>query len=413
MKTFSGRIQPSFRQLRRWRAVMLTAVGIAAFSSPNLIFAAPFEDEDISLAMKNILAAKVEDRIAALKKLQKKPKQAEAAIDQLVEALEDFRQLRTGEVVSQEAARVLAAIGTASHAEVLELLRSRDTKKYVAAAACVKEMKPNFPDGAVDELLRGIDSDDKNRLWVSLHVLSEFGTATAAKIDRLIEIITYSPDPPDPGYFKIHTGAIDLLGENGPGAARAVPTLLDVLKNGITSERTHAATALGKIGIVEGQDVPSALLTSANDIRSAVRESALEALGRLGPLANDTAPGIEKLLLNVDFHNRCEAAAAYALVGGNLDLALEVLSDLIDSPYDLQAMEAYRAMGPKAEKAAPRILKCLQHRSPDIRIEAALALEVVAPNSADVRSAIKAMAKQDKDADAKRIAGKILKRLTK
>jgi HEAT repeat protein len=94
-------------------------------------------------------------------------------------------------------------------------------------------------------------------------------TRTAKPICRLTH-----PDP----VVQIHAGI--LLGDMGPAAREAVPTLLDMLKGESVQGRKLAAMTLGSIGLPE--TIP-ALQQALQDSHEVVRKLAAGALVKITP----------------------------------------------------------------------------------------------------------------------------------
>jgi HEAT repeat protein len=79
---------------------------------------------------------------------------------------------------------------------------------------------------------------------------------------------------------RLHAGW--LLGRMGPAAKEAVPTLLELLKDGSAQNRKLAAWTLGYIGQGAVEAIP-ALLVAIRDADEGVRKMACAALDRISP----------------------------------------------------------------------------------------------------------------------------------
>jgi HEAT repeat protein len=115
--------------------------------------------------------------------------------------------------------------------------------------------------------------------------------------------------------------AIFLLGEIGPEAAAAIPSLIVALKQEKVPRPLRmppsSAIALGKVGIAA---VPE-LLECLRDAQPRVRASAAIALGFVGPKAKAAVPALAKLLAD----HAPEVRQAAALNLGEIDLHTEEL----------------------------------------------------------------------------------------
>jgi HEAT repeat protein len=93
------------------------------------------------------------------------------------------------------------------------------------------------------------------------------------RTEKLIRRLSH-PDP----VVQIHAGL--LLGDMGPAAREAVPTLLEMLKGPTVQGRKLAAMTLGSIGLPE--TVP-ALQQALEDSNEVVRKLAAGALAKINP----------------------------------------------------------------------------------------------------------------------------------
>ncbi len=80
---------------------------------------------------------------------------------------------------------------------------------------------------------------------------------------------------------RVHAGL--LLGNMGPAAKEAVPTLLDLLREANAKDRRLAAWTLGYLGAAAAEAIP-ALLVAVSDPDEGVRKMAREALDKISPV---------------------------------------------------------------------------------------------------------------------------------
>ena len=371
---------------------------------PTIVTAQQADDDaELKKMIGNLRSDDINSKMRAALRLQKKWPLAKNAIPDLIANLGNFRVASNGKRVAEEVSRALASIGKPAHTAVMKELESDDIRIYTAATGTVKMMMPQPPDGALELFLKNAETvNDPQRLWVTQRALVDFGIQAKPAVARMIDLLEHEN-------FRVQVSACEILGAVGPESSAAVPKLFELLKTGITSTRGHAALALGKIGPVEGHDVAAALLAGAQDVRASVRERSLESLGRFGKEAAGTAPTLRELMERKSYNNRTHAAVALVKVGGDAKAAADFLCTKLEGQEDLDALDALKRIGPPAVSAVPRLLESLEHTSPDIRIEAALALEKIAPDSDAVRKAIQKLRK-DKDADTRAVAAAILKR---
>ncbi len=99
------------------------------------------------------------------------------------------------------------------------------------------------------------------------------------RTQKLIGRLTH-PDP----VLQIHAGL--LLGDMGPDAREAVPTLLEMLKGEAVQGRKLAAMTLGSIGVPEAIPALRQALEDGNEI---VRKLAAGALAKIESAARSRA----------------------------------------------------------------------------------------------------------------------------
>ena len=108
---------------------------------------------------------------------------------------------------------------------------------------------------------------------------------------RIHSLIGSLGDPED----GARGSAAKALGEIGPAAERALPTLAtSALNDPSPSVRAQAARALGLVGPEAPETVPTLLKVLANRDPS-VRRQASETLGLLGPKAKPALPDLDRL----------------------------------------------------------------------------------------------------------------------
>lgn len=111
----------------------------------------------------------------------------------------------------------------------------------------------------------------------------------------------------------VRDSAAEALGEIGPEAKDAIPTIIDLLQDGRVYVRESAANALGEIGPYANEAVP-ALITALGDEDSWVRVYAAEALGKIG--VKEAVPALIKALEDEDKYVRGEAVRALKKITG-------------------------------------------------------------------------------------------------
>ncbi len=173
---------------------------------------------------------------------------------------------------------------------------------------------------------------------------------------------------------RMHTASA--LGEMGPQAAEATPSLIQALKQHNEMVAKWAALALGKIGPGAKDAVP-ALIDAMKGGDWDMRCCAAEALGQIGPGAKAAVPALEEALK--DEHARFYAAEALAKLGLP-DKALPVLIALLEheSPsFRKAAAKTLGEIGPPAKAAVPALREALKDKTHYVRKAAAAALKKI------------------------------------
>jgi len=111
----------------------------------------------------------------------------------------------------------------------------------------------------------------------------------------------------------VRDSAAEALGEIGPDAKNAIPTLIDLLQDREVYVRKSAANALGEIGPYANEAVP-ALITALEDEDSWVRVYTAEALGKIGD--KDAVPALITALEDEDEYVRIEVVTALKKITG-------------------------------------------------------------------------------------------------
>lgn len=220
--------------------------------------------------------------------------------------------------------------------------------------------------------------------------------------------------------------AEDELGDLAGQAAEAVPALTAKLGDKNADVRWHACRALGAIGTKSESAVP-ALSKALSDSDARVRMYAAHALGCVGKAS---IPAIEPLIATAfdkDPHVRRLALQAIHAIDPPADVALPVWLKTLESSEPEVAATAVDAiaeqgakalpkirellkvkaaaywacliiaqMGPEAAEAVPELTEALKHESPDVRLEALLALGEIGKKSEPATGAILQVLAEDK-----------------
>jgi len=156
------------------------------------------------------------------------------------------------------------------------------------------------------------DADDKVRQY-AISALGDIGPPAAIAVPTLIEVLRAPSAVTQTGKVDLkrasnsRSAAAAALGSIGPAAKDAVPTLAAVLKDENVPVRRWAATSLGQMGS-ESRSVIPALIQALGDADVQVRRYAIQSLQQIGP-SSDAIPALSKSLQDQDATVRETAAA--------------------------------------------------------------------------------------------------------
>ncbi len=197
-------------------------------------------------------------------------------------------------------------------------------------------------------------------------------------VEELIERVT-SPTNQRGANDACNTlSAIAIRGDTN--AAKAVPALIEYVRNPANQYRQSAINALGNISLAASNAVPC-LMSCLDDDDHGVQGNSIYALGRIGPPARRAVPAIRALL--TDEPNRFLAAnALWRIDSEYVPLALSVFIEMLNQRSlrgDILAL-AVDEMGPPAKQALPALARLLDEQDPQVRLAAAKAFWHVDPD---------------------------------
>jgi HEAT repeat protein len=166
-----------------------------------------------------------------------------------------------------------------------------------------------------------------------------------------------------------------------------VQTLLTALGDDDKAVRESAAQALGRIGPAA---MPT-LITNLTDTNAQIRGAAAEALGRFGPTAADAVPALITALSDGDIWGRWNAAQALGQIGRTAADAVPALITALtdaDSEVRASAAQALGQIGPTEAEAMPVLITALSDADSEVRASAAQALGRIEPAAADAVPAL-------------------------
>lgn len=205
--------------------------------------------------------------------------------------------------------------------------------------------------------------------------LHNIGPSASGAVPKLVSMLSTERDA------DVRLDVADAIGAAGRQSPEAVPALIRLLQHEREHEvRSAAAKALGRMGLSLELSVP-ALIAALKDDAEDVRAAAAEALGAkaFATGAPTIVPALVGALSDEAGAVRGNAGAGLVELGPNAVAAVPELRKLLADPTskDGMALLAARilgAIGSGAAPAAPECLAALGSETPELRIEAAIAL---------------------------------------
>ncbi|MGF1580214.1 MAG: HEAT repeat domain-containing protein [Gemmataceae bacterium] len=134
-----------------------------------------------------------------------------------------------------------------------------------------------------------LKSQEEEKRQKARQSLVAIGESAVPKVEDLLK--SFVSKTQDKGHtLAVRVEAIRVLGEMGPTAAPAIPTLLSILKTETGELQVHAIRALGKIG---SQDVIDPLVGLFESRSPRLHQEAVDALGNIGKAA---VPRLQEML---------------------------------------------------------------------------------------------------------------------
>ncbi len=216
----------------------------------------------------------------------------------------------------------------------------------------------------VGKLVAELGSLDQGVCLKAIDRLEALGEKAAPAVPALVKALSRPED-------MIRQRAVRGLGSIGPAATAAVGALVEKLRDENPEVRGYAAYALGRIG--DGSDaVVEGLSQLAFDRAALVRRAALRALQRLNPPSEKVMPLVLKILEQGDASIIAPALQTLAEQG---EAALPRLCQALQHDQACYwACLALAELGPKAGAAVPHLKSVLQHKDPEVRMQALAAL---------------------------------------
>jgi HEAT repeat protein len=317
-------------------------------------------------------------RLAA-KHLQTLGARAEPALAELIRALTDrdgTARLLAACTIGKIGARARPAVGP-----LLQALKDESPNTGTAAALALWQVDPPSST-AIQALIEFLGEETRSARADALAALATIGPAARRAVPVLRRMVR-DPAGSDRVAAALALARIERRQELGGVArdatAEAVWALTEMLASKEVDERIKAAHALGELGPDAGRAVP-ALTEILSD--EEVRETAAEALGRIGGLSRPAVRALKAALEDDDDSMRLKAAVSLCRTREAVPEGLATLQWLLDTTAGPQAVEALGELGPLARPALPALLRLLR-RHPDWFDSVAPAVRRIDPATAE------------------------------
>ncbi|MSR57705.1 MAG: HEAT repeat domain-containing protein [Planctomycetaceae bacterium] len=379
--------------VRREAAQALASIGPAAKSAVPALLKALHDDQGaVTVNAAEALGRIGPDAVPALIEALKDEKSRSLVVLILTNLGPDAKQatvallglLKDKNVeVRREALIALAQIGPSAEAAIPQLLAElKNEKSETRPGAAYALIKIGAKKEVVPILAKTIQ-DPNNKL---LREVSAWGLITLepGNADYVKMALPLMIDGLSHEWDLVRLESVTALSSLEAGAKLAVPELVKLLDNEKNPRiRSEALGTLGNIGPAATEALPS-VLRSLADPAPLVRYSACYTLGKIGPKAKEAVPVLVSNLTSKD--EFLGIVSAWALV--YIDPKREGL----------------------AEAVVPLLIKLLEADDPQARLEAIKALVALGPQSKAAVPALKGLSK-DKDEGVRKAAGAAVKKV--
>jgi HEAT repeat protein len=244
------------------------------------------------------------------------------------------------------ALNALAKQGPAAAPVLLAALSEDDAKIRLAAAQGYYDITGRA-DAVLPALIRNLQADDEHRQMDSAYLLGKIGPPAAPAVDALVQRLE------DPSAGFVSRAVLEALGDIGPDAKTALPTIRVFLKVSDGFVRASACVAYWKI-TGEARPAVEPLIEVVEKGGWYDKRQAAEGLGRIGPAAEAAVPALVRCLKDADVMVRVDAAVALGCIGPKAKEAIPTLLELLKTQKEFpkSILWAIEAIDPKAATKA-------------------------------------------------------------
>ena len=238
--------------------------------------------------------------------------------------------------------------------------------------------------------------------------LTGFSDGSAAAIPHIMADLKHND-------MNVTLFACRLIIKTGSQAEAAVPSLNELVENGVLSQRSFAVWALASIGETAEFDPLPVVQKSLSAFNVVERERALIASGLLGERSKMMEPKVREWMNAFDSNLEGQAAVTLWQITGESDEALEHLVKLSrDSvEFELNGLLLIEQLGKEAAPALDFLWERTKHANLSIRLAAFDAIAAIGPAAAPVADKIRELQNQSTvDPLTRMVAGQVLQKIS-
>jgi HEAT repeat protein len=280
------------------------------------------------------------------------------------------------EQVRREVLKALVALPPNPEIVRPALIKALESADPAMAAAAIQTFAEQGA-AVVPRLIQGLKHKE-SQYWACL-ALGEIGPAAKDAVPSLTELL--NGDRPD-----VILQALVALAQIGPDSRSAVPQILGLLNSPIPALQMSAAFALGKLQVTSAVDKLKSLDSGTND--PLVKTIAAWALANIRPDENTAATATGEVIAsakNEDPRIRAWVASGLGELSGTWPTAvIPTLMALLKDSDRTTAANAARSLVGSGSKSVPALLAALQ--DPQLRSQVLAVLLQIGPGAASVAS---------------------------
>ncbi|HCE45271.1 MAG TPA: hypothetical protein DET40_17160 [Lentisphaeria bacterium] len=265
----------------------------------------------------------------------------------------------------------LDKIGEPAVPFIIKALSDKDSYIRKGAADALGRIRISTPE-IVPSLINALTDSDSNVRKSAVESLEKRGSMTAElKARRYIRDLGDSNCSGD-----IRISAIEALDKIGPIIPEVMPAVISALGDSDYIVRKDSAEFLEKAGSLTVSLKAQRYIFDLKYGKSVVRIKAVEALGKIGSVTPEVVPSI---INEMGDREICDTAIkALGNIGSEAKSAVPALAKALtdsDSSIRAEAAKSLGRIGPAAKSAAPSLMEALKDADPAVRAKTAEALK--------------------------------------